>query len=56
MIDSRLAEAETDGWRYADMPEDGQAWRDTLGYLEADAQAKYGARLRRVPGRPTSPR
>jgi gluconate 2-dehydrogenase subunit 3-like protein len=42
MIDARLAEAETDGWRYADMPEDGQAWRDTLGYLEADAQAKFG--------------
>ncbi|HEX5200161.1 MAG TPA: hypothetical protein VFW27_09490, partial [Actinoplanes sp.] len=30
MIDARLAEAQTDGWRYADMPEDGQAWRDTL--------------------------
>ena len=42
MIDSRLAEAETDGWRYANMPEDGQAWRDTLRYLEGDAQAKYG--------------
>ena len=42
MIDGRLAEAETDGWRYANMPEDGQAWRDTLRYLEEDAQAKYG--------------
>jgi Gluconate 2-dehydrogenase subunit 3 len=42
MIDARLAEAETDGWRYADMPEDGQAWRDTLSYLDADAQAKFG--------------
>jgi Gluconate 2-dehydrogenase subunit 3 len=42
MIDSRLAEAETDGWRYADMPEDGQAWRDTLGFLDDDAQAKHG--------------
>ena len=45
MIDERLAEAETDGWRYDDMPEDGQAWRDTLAYLDADAQAKYGARF-----------
>ena len=43
MIDARLAEEQTDGWRYADMPEDGQAWRDTLAYLDADAQAKYGA-------------
>jgi Gluconate 2-dehydrogenase subunit 3 len=42
MIDARLAAAETDGWRYANMPEDGQAWRDTLGFLDADAQAKHG--------------
>jgi Gluconate 2-dehydrogenase subunit 3 len=42
MIDARLAEAQTDGWRYADMPEDGQAWRDTLAGLDADAQAKHG--------------
>ncbi len=38
-IDARLAEQETDGWRYADMPEDGQAWRDSLRYLDADGQA-----------------
>jgi Gluconate 2-dehydrogenase subunit 3 len=42
MIDSRLAEAETDGWRYANMPEDGQAWRDTLRFLDEDAQDKHG--------------
>ena len=30
LIDSRLAIGETDGWHYDDMPEDGQAWRDTL--------------------------
>jgi Gluconate 2-dehydrogenase subunit 3 len=42
MIDSRLAAAETDGWRYANMPEDGQAWRETLRFLDADAQAKHG--------------
>ena len=41
MIDARLAEQETDGWRYADLPEDGQAWRDTLRHLDADAQAKF---------------
>jgi hypothetical protein len=27
LIDARLARMETDGWRYADMPEDAQAWR-----------------------------
>jgi hypothetical protein len=42
MIDDRLAGQETDGWRYAGMPEDGQAWRDTLGYLDDDASEKFG--------------
>ena len=42
MVDSRLAAGETDGWRYADMPEDGQAWRDTLSYLDADAAVRCG--------------
>jgi hypothetical protein len=42
MVEARLAAAETDGWRYDDMPEDGQAWRDTLGYLDADARARCG--------------
>jgi hypothetical protein len=39
MIDARLAEAQTDGWRYADMPEDGQAWRDSLAALRAEGFA-----------------
>jgi hypothetical protein len=43
LIDARLAKGETDGWRYADMPEDAQAWRDTLHYLDEEAQAKFGA-------------
>jgi Gluconate 2-dehydrogenase subunit 3 len=42
MIDARLAAGETDGWRYADMPEDGQAWRDTLSYLDEDAAVRCG--------------
>jgi hypothetical protein len=42
MVDARLAAGQTDGWRYADMPEDGQAWRDTLGYLDKDAHARCG--------------
>jgi Gluconate 2-dehydrogenase subunit 3 len=42
MVEARLAAGETDGWRYDDMPEDGQAWRDTLGYLDADARARCG--------------
>ena len=42
MVDARLAAGETDGWRYADMPEDGQAWRETLAHLDADAYQRSG--------------
>ena len=42
LIDARLAQGQTDGWRYAGMPEDAQAWRDTLGYLDADARSEHG--------------
>jgi hypothetical protein len=41
MIDARLAEQQTDGWRYRDMPQDGQAWRDSLDYLDRDARNKF---------------
>jgi hypothetical protein len=30
-IDARMAEGQTDGWRYEDMPEDGQARRESSG-------------------------
>jgi hypothetical protein len=49
MIDARLAAGETDGWRYGDMPEDGQAWRDTLSYLDADAGARCGTSFAAAP-------
>ncbi len=42
LIDSRLATGETDGWHYDDMPEDGQAWRDTLAHLDKDAYRHHG--------------
>jgi hypothetical protein len=42
MIDARLAEKQTDGWRYDSMPHDGQAWRDTLAALDQDAEASFG--------------
>jgi hypothetical protein len=51
MVDARLAADETDGWRYADMPEDGQAWRDTLGHLDTDAQARCGTSFAGAPER-----
>jgi len=39
MVDARLARRETDGWRYADMPEDGAAFLASLRGLDADARA-----------------
>lgn len=42
MIDARLAEAQTDGWHYDDMPPDEPAWRESLRALDADAQTSYG--------------
>ena len=40
LIDQRLAVGETDGWHYDDLPEDAQAWRDTLAALDADARSR----------------
>ena len=48
-IDARLAEQETDGWRYADMPEDGQAWRDSLRFLDDDSQVVCSCEFARAP-------
>jgi Gluconate 2-dehydrogenase subunit 3 len=36
LIDARLAAGETDGWHYDELPQDGQAWRDTLRLLGED--------------------
>jgi Gluconate 2-dehydrogenase subunit 3 len=49
MVDARLSAGETDGWRYDDMPEDGQAWRDTLAYLDADASRCCGTSFADAP-------
>jgi hypothetical protein len=43
MIDARLAAQQTDGWRYHDMPEDGQAWRDSLVALDREARDRFDA-------------
>jgi hypothetical protein len=45
MVDARLAEQQTDGWHYDDLPEDGEAWRQTLAHLDADAVAAHGVRF-----------
>jgi Gluconate 2-dehydrogenase subunit 3 len=42
LVDRRLALDETDGWFYADMPEDKEAWRTTLALLDVDSGKAYG--------------
>ena len=51
MIDAPAGRRQTDGWRYADMPEDGQAWRDTLACLDEDAAAPVRHHVCRGTGR-----
>lgn len=41
LIDTRLARGETDGWHYVEMPEDGEAWRRTLAWLDEDADGDF---------------
>ena len=48
LIDTRLAIGETDGWHYDDLPEDGQAWRATLGFLDRDAEDRHGSPFARL--------
>jgi hypothetical protein len=42
MIDERLSLGETDGWHYDTMAEDGDAWRQTLAFLDEDARSRFG--------------
>jgi hypothetical protein len=45
LIDARLAENETDGYRYVDMPEDCDAWRRSLKGVDDDAEASHHMRF-----------
>jgi hypothetical protein len=48
LIDARLARGETDGWHYDDMPEDGDAWRHTLRWLDDDARTRFDRAFARL--------
>ncbi len=41
LIDARLAVGETDGWHYDDLPEDAEAWRQSLQFLDDDAMEHH---------------
>ena len=42
VVDARLAEKETDGWHYDNLPEDGEVWRRSLAALADDAESSLG--------------
>ncbi|HEX3946109.1 MAG TPA: gluconate 2-dehydrogenase subunit 3 family protein, partial [Acidimicrobiales bacterium] len=42
VIDRRLADRTGDGYRYADLPEDAEAWRRSLAALDEDAAGVDG--------------
>jgi hypothetical protein len=48
LLDTRLAAGETDGWHFDDMPEDGEAWRRTLAFLNIDARDRHGQPFARL--------
>jgi hypothetical protein len=43
LVDSRLIENQTDGWRYADLPEDGETFRRSFAGLDDDAREAFGS-------------
>jgi Gluconate 2-dehydrogenase subunit 3 len=49
LIDERLAVGETDGWHYDDLPEDADAWRETLAALDAHARDTCGRPFAELP-------
>jgi hypothetical protein len=42
-VDARLADDSTDGWHHADLPPDGEAWRESVRCLDEDAHDRFGA-------------
>jgi hypothetical protein len=49
MVDQRLAELATDGWRYEDLPPDPHAWAASLEALDEEALATQAVGFARCP-------
>ena len=48
-VDAKIFEDHQDGYRYAEMPDQGEAWRRGLAALEAESQAADGAAFDTLP-------
>ncbi len=44
-VDAKITEKHLDGYRYASLPAQGEAWRRGLAALDAEAQSAYGSRF-----------
>ncbi|MDQ6752899.1 MAG: gluconate 2-dehydrogenase subunit 3 family protein [Actinomycetota bacterium] len=49
MVDSRLAENQTDGWHFDGMAPDAESWRASLAALDEDAFSRHGVSFALVP-------
>ena len=45
-VDAKMFEGLGDGYRFADLPEQGQAWKIGLAALDHEARTRHGARFR----------
>jgi hypothetical protein len=50
MVDRKFAEGKLDGFRYADMPEDGETWHRALRGLDHSAQERHGRSFAELDG------
>ncbi len=48
MLDDRLLSGRTDGFRYAELPQQDEAWRRGLAALDAEARARHGGRFHAI--------
>lgn len=51
LVDDKLRRGHSDGYRQAGMPRDGEAWRQGLKALDAEANAAFGAPFHDLAGR-----
>jgi hypothetical protein len=49
-VDQKMADNKLDGYRYARLPPQGEAWRRGLAALDRQAQATHGMRFHELPG------
>ena len=48
-VDAKITEKHLDGYRYATLPSQGEAWKRGLAALDQDAQAAHGVRFCDLP-------